>query len=118
MRWLSYFILAYVAIGVQAGVGNFVSYQGAEPDFVLLAVVFIALNAPREPALTGCFVLGLLKDLLTLGPLGLSALAYSLVGMFVISTQAVVYREHPLTHFSLVLISGLMVAYWACRSTR
>ncbi|HEY8665177.1 MAG TPA: rod shape-determining protein MreD, partial [Tepidisphaeraceae bacterium] len=111
MRWLAYFILAYVAVGLQTGLSGFVDYHHNAPNFVLLAVIFIAINAPRDAALLGCFILGALQDLVTIRPLGLYALSYGLVAMFVISTQQIVYREHPLTHFSLALVGGLMTGF-------
>jgi len=46
--------------------------------------------------------------MLTLHPIGTWAVAYGLVGMFVASTQEVVYRGHPLTHFSLALLGGIL----------
>src|SRR5687768_15200573 len=99
MRWLTYFILAYLALGLQVGLGDYVSYLGAGPNLVLLAVIFIAINAPRDAALLGCFGMGLMHDLLTHQPLGLFGLSYGLVGMMASGTHQVVYREHPLTHF-------------------
>ncbi len=108
MRWITYFILAYLTLGLQVGLAPYLRYQGASPNLVLLAVIFIAINAPRDAALLGAFALGVLQDLLTQQPPGLFALSYGLVGMFVVSTQQIVYREHPLTHVSLALIGGLM----------
>jgi rod shape-determining protein MreD len=108
MRWFPYFILAYVALGVQSGLGAFAQVGRATPNFVLLAVVFIAVNAPRDAALLGCVVLGLLQDLLTNSPLGLWAMAYGAVGLFIVQTQDLVYREHFLTHFTLGLAGGLV----------
>ena len=110
MRWLSYILLAYVAVALQIGLSPFVEYRGAAPNLVLLAVIFIAVNAPRDPALLGCFILGLLQDLVSHQQPGLFALSYGLVAWFVVSTQQVVYREHPLTHFSLALAGGLMTS--------
>jgi rod shape-determining protein MreD len=110
MRWLTFFILAYIALGVQVGLGDYVSYQGASPNLVLLVAIFIAINAPRDAALLGCFGLGFMQDLLTQHPPGLFALAYGLVGLMVTGTSQVVYREHPLTHFSMALASGIAVA--------
>jgi len=110
MRWISYFILAYLAIGVQIGAGEFLRFGGARPDLVLLAVIYIAINAPREAALLGAFVLGLLVDLVGLHPLGLYAFGYGLVAMFVVSTQEIVYREHPMTHFTVALVASLLVS--------
>jgi rod shape-determining protein MreD len=110
MRWITYFILAYVALALQVGVGPYVRWNGSPPNLVLLAVIFIAINAPREAALLGCLCLGLMQDLLTQTPLGLYAISYGLVGMFVVSTHQAVYREHPLTHFTLALIGGLLTS--------
>src|SRR3954468_13126707 len=107
MRWLVYFILAYVALGVQAGlVGPHLRVGGAPANVVLIAAIFVAVNAPREAALLGCFVLGWMQCFLSAETLGIYAMAFSLVGMFVISTQEFVYREHPLTHFSMTLAGG------------
>ena len=108
MRWLAYFILAYVAVALQIGLGPFLRYKGAQPNLVLLAAVFIALNAPREAALLGCLCMGLLQDLVTQQPPGLFALAYGLTAMVAVAVHQVVYREHPLTHFSLALVGGLI----------
>ena|SRR5690242_9945072 len=108
MKWLSYFILAYLALGLQIALTGFVEVKGAAPNFVLLVVVFLSLNTPREPALLGCFLLGLMQDLLTLQPLGTWAVAYSLTAYFVLSTQEIVYPSHPLTHFSMTLAGGIL----------
>ena len=109
MRWLTCFILAYVALGIQMGMGEFVRVRGATPSLVILAVIFIAMNARRESALLACFVIGTLQDMTTLAPLGLYALSYSLVGMFVVSTQEIVASEHPVTHFSLAFTGSLLM---------
>ena len=108
MRWLAYLILAYVAVGLQIGLGPYLRYRGAQPNLVLLAAVFVALNAPRDAALLGCFCLGLLQDLVTQQPPGLFALSYGLTGMVAVSVNQVVYREHALTHFLVALLGGLL----------
>jgi rod shape-determining protein MreD len=110
MRWLPYFILAYLAIAVQIGAGEALRFRGAKPDLVLLAAVFIAMNAPREAGLLGCFFIGLMMDLVTIQPLGLHALAYGVVGLIVAGSQEVVYREHPLSHLFLALVASVSVA--------
>ena len=111
MRWFAYFILAYATLGLQLGLGRFVDLKDATPNLVLLAVIFIAGNARRDAALLGAFSLGLMQDLLGLGPPGLYAVAYGLVALVVVRSQNSVYREHPLTHLSLALVGGLIVAF-------
>ncbi len=110
MRWLTYFILAYVTLGLQLGAGPYIRFQGVAPNLVLLAVIFITLNARRDAALLGAVCLGLMQDFLTQQPPGLYGVSYGLVGMFIVSTHDVVYREHFLTHLSLALVGGFMTA--------
>jgi rod shape-determining protein MreD len=112
MRWLPYFILAYLMLGLQIGIIDYVSIgnSGAWPNLVLLAAIWIAINAPRDAALLGCFGLGLIQDLTSQQNLGIFAFSYGLVAMFTVSTQQVVYRGHPLTHFSLALVGMFMTS--------
>src|SRR5579884_3280045 len=110
MRWPMYFILAYLSVALQVGLTPHLAYHGAAPNLVLLAAVFIAMHAPRDAALLGCFGLGVLQDLLTQQPPGLFALSYGLMALFIVGAQQAVYREHPLTHFSLALAGGLIAA--------
>src|SRR5205823_9856644 len=110
MRWISYFILAYLIIAVQMALAGYLRWGQASPNLVLPAAVFIAINARREHALIGAFGLGFLQDLFTQHPLGLYAFAYGLVGLFVVGTQPAVYRDHPLTHFFVTLLASMLVA--------
>ena len=51
MRWISYFILAYLIIAVQMALAGYLRWGQASPNLVLPAAVFIAINARREHAL-------------------------------------------------------------------
>ena len=108
MRWFPVLVLAYVAIGIQAGVSGEVRVHGFGPNLGLLVIVFIALNAPRESALLACVLVGGMQDLATQQAPGLFALSFGLVGWLIVGMQNVVYREHPLTHTTLVLIGGII----------
>jgi len=97
-------------MGLQLGLGPFIAYRGAAPNLMLLAAVFVAVNAPRHAALLGCFLLGFIQDLGTLQAFGLFAFCYGLIAIIIVNTQQVVYKDHPLTHFSLTLGAGLVTA--------
>src|SRR4029077_7453097 len=107
MRWLPFFILAYIILGLQLGLSGYAQYRGAAPNLGLLAVVFISLNAPRDQALLGSFLLGAMQDLVTLQPMGLYAFTYGLIAMLVNALSQVAYREHPLTQLVMALIGGV-----------
>ena len=107
MRWPAYFLLAYLMLGVQLGVGAFAPVRGVGPDLVLLVVVFVSLHAPPAEAMLGGLVLGAMQDLVTLQPLGLFAFAYGLLAWFVSRSAQYVRRGHPLTHVAFALAGGV-----------
>jgi rod shape-determining protein MreD len=76
------------------------------PNFLLLVVVFIALNAPRIEALFACFLLGLMQDLVSLQPVGMYAFSYGLVAMMIAWAADSVRRSHPLTQITFTFIGG------------
>jgi rod shape-determining protein MreD len=108
MRWFPVLLLAYAVIGIQAGAGALLRVDGVGPNFGLLLAVFVSLCAEREPALLACVVIGAMQDLATGQAPGLYALSYGLSGWFIASLQNVVYRQHPLTHATLVLVAGII----------
>jgi rod shape-determining protein MreD len=110
MRWFSFFILTYLALGLQSGLARAIEFDHAAPDFVLLAAVFIALNAPHDTALLACFILGVLSDLAFGGTMGLFAFVYGMVGIFIASAQRAIGYRHPAAHFILTLSAGLIAA--------
>jgi rod shape-determining protein MreD len=110
MRWFPVLVLAYIAIGIQAGISGQVRVHGFGPNLGLLVIVFVTLGAPREPALLACVLIGAMQDLATQQAPGLYAISYGLIGWLIVGMQSVVYREHPLTHATLVLLGGLISA--------
>ena len=109
MRWPTYFILAYVAVAVQIGLSPYVAYHGAKPDLVLLAVIFIAMNAPRTRRCWDAFSWAFVQDLVTQQQPGLCSRCR--MGWWRCSSsprRQVVYKGHPLTHFTLALVGGLV----------
>ncbi|MGC4030662.1 MAG: rod shape-determining protein MreD [Tepidisphaeraceae bacterium] len=108
MRWLPFILLAYVMLGLQIGLGGIGRVSGV--NWVLIAAVFIAMNATRSAAVPACFVLGLLHDFTGIGPIGTYALAYSLVAMLIAGTDRALSADHPFSHFVITLLAGLLMA--------
>jgi len=110
MRWLPYILLGYVALGLQVGLTDALSFHDGPPNFVLLAVVFMCLSMPRKPALLGSFFLGLAQDCLSQHPAGLYALSYGLTALLIRGTHQVIFGHHPLAHVALTLLGGVITA--------
>lgn len=110
MRWPLYFILAYLMLGLQLGLGGFMAIGGVEPNLLLLVIVFMALTAPRDEALIGALLLGAMQDLVSLEPMGLYAFAYGLVAVILVGLAEMVERRHPLTYLGAAAVGGIV---WA-----
>ena len=110
MRPLPFFVLAYLALGLQMGLGGVAQLGGGPLNVVLIAVAFIAINARQNAAVGGCFALGLLHDLVGSGPLGGYALAYTLVAFLMAGTDRALNVEHAWTHFAVVFLGGIVTA--------
>ena len=108
MRWLPFILLAYVMLGLQIGLGGLP--RAGAVNFVLIAAVFLSLNATRSVAVPACFGLGLLQDIAGIGPIGTYALTYSLVALMVAGTDRALSAEHPITHFVITLAGGVVTA--------
>ena len=80
MHVLLAILLAYLALGLQLGLGAHLRLAGAEPNLVLLAAVLLAVGLPRSAAPLACLGLGLLHDLVAGGVPGVYGLSYGLVG--------------------------------------
>jgi len=111
MRWIPFLILAYVTLGLQLGLSGIARVGNGGIDFVLIAVAFITINARRDAAMPACFALGLMHDLIGIGPIGTYALAYSMVALFVAGTDRALSTEHPFTHFIVTLVGGVIVTF-------
>jgi rod shape-determining protein MreD len=96
-------------LGLQLGLGPFIGYRLVPPNLVLLVVVFVGLNAPRDAALLACFFIGLVQDAVSVQPLGLYAFGYGIVALVVCWLAESVRRAHPLTHLSLAFMAAMIV---------
>ncbi len=106
MRFVPTILLAYLVLGIESGIAPFIGIKSATPNLLLPVVIFIALYAPRDAALLGTYVIGLMQDMLSQEPLGVHALVYGAVTFAVRLTQPTIHREHPMTHILLAVVGG------------
>jgi rod shape-determining protein MreD len=81
---------------LQASVAHRFSYGPLRPDLVALLVVYLGLEADIAPALLGAFALGILRDLGSLTPVGLSSLIYLPATAVLLAVRERIFREHAL----------------------
>jgi rod shape-determining protein MreD len=86
------------------------SVGGARAEVLLSLACFAALFA-RDSAqgLTASWILGLLKDVGSAGPLGLHALLFLGAGWVVLQTRQILFRESPLTQLGVAFVAACWV---------
>jgi rod shape-determining protein MreD len=108
MRWLTFAICTVVVITLQAAIAPRLEWRDARPDWILVLVVFFALNGRSVDVLIGAWILGALVDLQTLpAPMGFYSLTYALVAVIVYSVREYLFREHILTYIAVTFVMCL-----------
>ena len=98
--------VGFLAVALQVSVAAQLPISGAMVDVVLIATIAAGLAAgPEAGAATG-FACGLLIDLLGIGPVGLTALVYTMIGYGVGVSQIGVLRSSRL----IPMVSAVIAA--------
>ena len=80
MRWVRYFLVIISLVVLQTALFPELRVFGAVPDLLLVATIAVAYERGPEAGAVFGFVGGLAIDCFLSSPLGVSALAFSLVG--------------------------------------
>lgn len=103
-------LLAAAALAFELTLLESWSVGGARAEALLSLACFAALFA-RDSAqgLAASWILGLLKDLGSTGPLGLHALLFLGAGWVVLQVRQILFRESPLTQLGVAFIAACWV---------
>jgi rod shape-determining protein MreD len=107
-------VLAIVLI-LQATVVYRMEIAGIRPDLLVAFVVYLGWMRGPIAGTAGGFIVGLIQDLDAPGPLGLNALAKSLVGFLVAKAGFRVHRSNIGVRFAFFFVAMLVhdVVYFA-----
>lgn len=95
------------AVLLQSNVLSGLSLSGVRPDLVLILIVYFAnMNGSIPGQLTG-FVSGLVRDLITLSPLGFHSLVYATLGLVYGGTKDKIFMD-PILVPMLMVLGGTM----------
>lgn len=75
------------------------------PDLLLLVCIYAGLWLSLREAVLLALTAGFLRDLHSLGPLGLHAVALATATVITYAIREELYREHPFTH---ILLAGVL----------
>lgn len=108
MRVAYLFLSLLALIGFQMELLPRLSIGGIKPDLFLFTVCYLCLKGEEgRGALIG-FSLGLLEDSLSLSPLGMRALSFSLVGYLLEMARRDLFLDSILAQASVLFLAGVL----------
>ena len=115
MRWLSFSIVVFILMILQASLGRLFGLgpQRIAPDLLLLLAMVLTFRIGSGHSLLGCWILGMAKDISGGAVLGCYGSGFALAGFIMICLREWFYVEHPLAIMVVVLFGSLIVEQWA-----
>lgn len=104
-------LMGFVAVALQVSVAAQLPIAGAMVDVVLVAAIGAGMAAGAEAGAAMGFACGLLIDLLGAGPVGLSALVYTLIGYAVGVSQEGVLRTSRLIPLATGAVAAAVAVF-------
>jgi rod shape-determining protein MreD len=106
MRHIRLVFLVILILVVQVTAADSLRLFGTRPDFVFLLAAFLALNAPIRMSLPAAWGIGMGRDLLSVSPLGSSALLYMVAAILLAAAREIFVRENPFVQVILVFTAA------------
>ncbi len=109
MRWFWILLVALVLLAIDTAVVAQVREFAWGPDIVLLFAMFLALYGPVEDAPLSGWLLGMAKDSLSVGTMGLFAVLFMGLSFFLSRIRADIFLEYNKSHIVNAALSTLLV---------
>jgi len=109
MRWLTFAIIAVIALTLQSTAAPRLELCGARPDGLVVVVVFFALHGRMPEAAVGAWIIGACADLMTIERAGLISFSYALTALGVANVREYLFRYQGRTQFTVTLVACLTV---------
>ena len=104
MRWFRFLVVAVVAVLLQTTLVRLLRVGAARPDLMVAALVAFSVGVRRRDGFVVGGVVGLLRDLMSSEPFGLSTMVFAVLGHLVCRARSTAVAEHALTHALLGLV--------------
>ena len=108
MRWFPFVVLAVLAVLLQTTLLRVAG--GSRPDLMIAMLAPFCLGARRADGFAAGCILGLLRDLFSAEPFGLSMGLFALMGYGLAWLRPSVYAEHPVTHAIFGLLCSALAS--------
>jgi len=101
-------LFAFLAATLQTSLFTPFALAGAKPDLLLTLAIFLALYGDEEEWPLRFWLLGLFKDVLSVGPLGLHAFTFAIAAIAAGKLRREIFRDHPINRALVVFFAALL----------
>jgi rod shape-determining protein MreD len=102
-------IFSFILVLLETTFLPVVAVNGIRPDLAFVYVLFLAFYSTPTEGFLAFWLVGLVKDLFSAGPLGAYALIYAAYGYELSGLTQKLFRENPVTQIVLALPSAFIV---------
>lgn len=116
MRWPIFAVILFVTAILQITATRYLPLAEGlvRPDLLALLALFFALYAPRAHAPLATLMVGLVADLLGVGPPpGTFAFSFGLLGLLTLRARRLLYPDHPISRIILAFCWSLLTQLFA-----
>ncbi len=110
MRWVPFILVAVLAVLVQVTLLRLAVFGDAFPDLLVALVVTFSLGVGPAEGFAAGAVLGLGRDLFTIGPLGLATAASAALGWAVARQRPAAFADHFLTRAAFGFVCSVVMS--------
>jgi len=96
MKWYIFILLAFLFVVFEVAFPPSWQLGDAHPEFALLLVIYVVLNAEPEDTIFAAWLVGFTKDLFSTGRLGTHSLIYFLGAAVLLRLRKYFYQEEIL----------------------
>jgi rod shape-determining protein MreD len=85
-----------------------ISIRGIHPDLFVIFLVYHYLNSDSKQTFHASLVIGLTKDIFSVGPFGLTTVIFVILGYLISMIKDTIYRKHLLTQIMVTLTISII----------
>ncbi len=108
MPWITIISITLCISLIQTILLPHISIQGVYPDLFVIFLVYHYLNSDSKQTFHASLVIGLTKDIFSVGPFGLTTVIFVILGYLISMIKDTVYRKHLLTQIMVTLTISII----------
>ena len=105
MKWYLLILLSFIFVIFEVAFPPSWQLGHSHPEFALLLMIYLVLNAQTNDTIYAAWLVGLIKDLFSTGRLGTHSLIYFAGALLLLQLRRYLYREEILVQIAVAFVA-------------